>query len=134
MINLGSQLQRYANGVQSRYHNGVNNLARDITEIAKETIRHYIQTTPSGIVEGKPDRIWTGAMLNNADSKATRNAAGFRIEYGWFGFSNPESNGDYVKLQELGGGYVASGMHSFHAVRTSTRELLDDYRDGKYFG
>lgn len=134
LSDLGKQLQTHVNRVERSYRKAIDKVADDITKDSKEIIRDFIRTTPSGIVPGKKDRIWTGYMLNNADSKKTSSGTNYTIEYGWFGFTNPESPGDYVQLQEEGGKYVATGMHSFAAVQNNVRDILLKYQKGAYFG
>lgn len=131
---LGQDIQKFVNNCEAKFYKGVNNLGEDIRFNAVEAIKHTIATTPSGIVPGKPNRIDTGAMHENADAKLTsKGKSGAEIEYGWFGFSNSTNPGDYVKLQELGGGYVDFGMHSFHKVLNDSRVFLDLFAKGDYF-
>lgn len=134
LSNLGKQLNNYVENVERNYRYAVEAMAVDIERDSVEIIKEVIATTPSGIVEGKPDRIWTRAMYDNVKSRMTKVGNNYQIEYGWFGFVNPDSPGDYVKLQELGGGHVATGMHSFASVRSRVRDVLHDYQRGTYFG
>lgn len=133
LSNLAGQLNSFVSGVERSYTNGLDKAASDMQRTAKETIQEYIRNTPSGITPGKKDRIWTGAMLDNADARKTRSGNNYNIEYGWFGFTNPQGRGDYVKMQELGGGHVAFGMHSFAAVQQEIQLILENFREGKYF-
>lgn len=131
---LGQQLNGFVDTVERNFRYAVEAMAYDIERESVEIIREMIRTTPSGIVEGKPNRIWTGAMHDNVKSRLAKAGNNYRIEYGWFGFVNPESPGSYVSLQELGGGHVETGMHSFSAVQRRVRDILYDYQKGTYFG
>lgn len=133
LSNLANQLNNFVSGIERSYNSGLDKAATEIERKAKETIQEYIRNTPSGITPGKKDRIWTGAMLDNANARKSRNGNDYTIEYGWFGFVNPQGRGDYVKLQELGGGHVSFGMHSFAAVQQEVQTILHDFKDGKYF-
>lgn len=131
---LGLDIQKFVTTCETKFHTGVGKLSEDIRHNAVEAIKHAISTTPSGIVPGKPHRIDTGAMYDNVEARLTnKGKAGADIEYGWFGFTNPENPGDYVKLQELGGEYVDFGMHSFHRVLNDSKLFLDLFAKGDYF-
>ncbi len=90
-------------------------------------MRRIIETTPSGIVPGKPDRVWTGKM---------RDAVGYKIEnpkravytlvVGWVG---PRE--DYFKWQDTGnpqrdGQWKIKGMHMIHQGQVYAREGVRD--------
>lgn len=131
--NLGQQLNNHMRDVEKRFNQGVDKLAEEIEFDAKDIIRFSVENTPSGLSPGKKDRVVTGAMRDNADAKVERLANGIKIKYGWFGFTNPENPGDYVKAQELGLGKVEFGMHSFHSVLEATRRNLHKFKAGGYF-
>lgn len=130
MRNLGRRLESHMGEVAQRFNSGVDKLAKDLEKESAEIIKEHVKTTPSGLTPGKDNRIWTGAMHDNAQAKSRKTGSGYDIEYGWFGFKN---GGDYVKDQELGGGDVAFGMHSFSAVLENARDRLHDFQRGKYF-
>lgn len=127
---LGANLRNFVENVDNKFHGGIHRVTADMERQAKDTIQEFVRTTPSGLSPGKPDRIWTGAMHDNADARTRKTGDSYTIEYGWFGGFG---NGDYVKDQELGSGDVAFGMHSFHAVRQRMIDLLHDFGEGKYF-
>lgn len=131
---LGKQLQGFVSNVEMDHRYALEAMATDIERESVEIIQHFIKTTPSGINPSKPDRIMTGAMLDNVKANLSKRGNNYKIEYGWFGFTNSVNPGDYVKAQELGGGIVATGMHSFSAVQRKVRDILHDYQKGKYFG
>jgi len=131
---LGQRLVGFVENVERDHRYAVEAVATDIERESVEIIQEFIKTTASGIVPGKPDRIWSGAVHDHVQARKKRLGNNYTVEYGWFGFNNPWKSGDYVKLQELGGGHVETGMHSFSAVRRRVRDILHDYQKGRYFG
>lgn len=75
-----------------------------------DNIRRTIETTPSGIKEGKPDRIWTGNMHDKVTSDLTTRKGEVTGRYGWLNLSSEEA--DYIHKQEYGGGHVSFGMNA----------------------
>lgn len=66
---------------------------------AAEMIFEIVANTPSGIVPGKPDRIWTGRMQTSGDSLVAGSGGHVHFEFGWLG-ADPEG---YIDIQEHGG-------------------------------
>lgn len=95
-------------------------IMQHVAEDGAEEVRRIIETTPSGIVPGKPDRIWTGQMheavgfdpLRVEDRKVT-------ATFGWVGTVE-----EYYLLQEAGVGYVQTPMHAILGAFIKQREEL----------
>lgn len=76
-------------------------------------IRRSVETTPSGIVPGKPDRIWTGNMRDSVKGEVEVRKDSIKASWGWLDVSSADA--EYIFLQEYGGERVATGMHSLWA-------------------
>lgn len=101
----------------------VKNNLDDFAGRGTEDIRRDIETTPSGIVDGKPNRIWTGNMHDKVDSAVTVDTDKvYEVLYGWPDLTQEER--EYIKLQEYGGEYVAFGMHSLWRSLVRNTEIL----------
>lgn len=72
---------------------------------AAEMIFEIVANTPSGIVPGKPDRIWTGDMQISGDSLVAGSGGHVHFEFGWLR-ADPEG---YISIQEHGGYLPALG-------------------------
>lgn len=65
---------------------------------AADVMQNVIDTTPSGIVAGKPDRNWTGKMRASVAYEIERTARGvYRLRVGWVNQTE-----DYFFWQDTG--------------------------------
>ena len=90
-------------------------------------MRRIIETTPSGIVKGKPDRVWTGKMRDSVAYKIENpKRAVYTLVVGWTNVTE-----DYFLWQDTGnpkreGQWKIKGMHMIHQGQIYAREGLRD--------
>jgi hypothetical protein len=90
-------------------------------------MRRIIETTPSGIVEGKPDRVWTGHMRDEVSYEIQNpKRAVYTLVVGWV-----NDQEDYFKWQDTGnpqraGQWKIKGMHMIHQGSVYAREGVRD--------
>lgn len=97
-------------------------IMQDVTQDGEDDVRVSILTTPSGIVPGKPDRVWTGNMMDKVTTKVETKGSKVIGEYGWLDINDYEE--DYIRGQEYGSQRVAFGMRSLFHSYTVQRERL----------
>lgn len=66
---------------------------------AAEMIFEIVANTPSGIIPGKDNRIWTGQMQMSGDSLVADGDGHVHFEFGWLK-ADPDG---YISIQEHGG-------------------------------
>lgn len=116
-------LRTFLSEVEKDIDREVMDTARRSAEIGAEHIRDAIRTTPSGLVPGKNNRIWTGHMLERVDTQVFKRGDVITVRAGWQNLSRKE---DYFKMQDLGLGPVVFGMHAITgAQRLMEKELKD---------
>lgn len=65
----------------------------------EEMIFDIVANTPSGIVPGKDDRVWTGFMQTHGSGRVSGSNGLIVFEFGWL-----DNDGlDYIAVQEFGG-------------------------------
>lgn len=112
----------------------INNLANMILSKGAKEMQYIISTTPSSIVPGKSNRIYTGAMKDNVSYENMKRAGNGRYDYegsaGWSFFV-----ADYFLVQEYGG--VSSGLRlgdrvitPMHALSKIYYSMLGDLQNG----
>lgn len=99
-------------------------LGLDAGELARDSMRNTIETTPSGLAPGKDNRILTGAMWDAADYSVTQAGYKVRVRHGWL-----RSRKKYFLDQELGTGGVAFGMYG---LTKAQQEAINLIRDRKF--
>jgi len=98
-------------------------LMRDVGEQSVAFMRRIIETTPSGIVEGKPDRVWTGHMRDEVSYKIENpKRAVYTLVVGWV-----KDQEDYFLWQDTGnpkraGQWKIRGMHMIFQGQVFARE------------
>ena len=98
-------------------------LMQQVGEESVNFMRRIIETTPSGIVEGKPDRVWTGHMRDSVSYKIENpKRAVYTLVVGWTG-----TREDYFLWQDTGnpkraGQWKIKGMHMIHQGQLFARE------------
>ena len=98
-------------------------ILNEVGDQSVEMMRRIIETTPSGIVEGKPDRVWTGLMRDSVSYKIENPArAVYRLVVGWVNRQE-----DYFYWQDTGnpkrkGQWKIKGMHMIHQGSVFARE------------
>lgn len=91
-----------------------------VAEDGAEEVRRIIETTPSGIVPDKPDRVWTGQMRDAVGHEAVKTDGNkVTATFGWVGTVE-----EYYLLQEEGLGYVRTPMHAILGAFIQQREEL----------
>lgn len=98
----------------------------DAGEKARDSMRNTIETTPSGLAPGKPNRILTGAMWDAADYSVTQSGYKVRVKHGWL-----RSRKKYFLHQELGTGGVAFGMYGLTKAQQEAIKLIEDRKFDK---
>ena len=93
---------------------------------AQQAMRHVIETTPSDISEGKPDRVDTGYMRDRVDHNTTFRHQRYEVKFGWL-----QSRKKYFLVQDQGGiafgKFQVSGMFALRAgLRAAQRVLEED--------
>lgn len=92
-------------------------------ETGRASMRNTIETTPSGLAPGKPNRILTGHMWDRADYKVTKSGHTVRVQVGWMGQKQAE---DYFTAQEYGLGPVQGAMNSLVKAELEIKRVLKD--------
>ena len=116
-------LRTFLNEVEKDLNKRIMETALQAAETGAEHIRDAIRTTPSGLVPGKSNRIWSGHMLERVDSQVYKRGDTIVARAGW---QNVRSSEKYFKMQDLGLGPVAFGMHAITgAQRLMEKELKD---------
>ena len=116
-------LRTFLNEVEQDLNRKVMETAVQAAEVGAEHIRDAIRTTPSGLVPGKNNRIWTGHMLERVDTQVYKRGDSIIARAGWMNLRKSE---DYFKMQDLGLGPVTFGMHAITgAQRLMEKELKD---------
>lgn len=101
-ITVSSTRKRTGRGIVSASGAGgrsvVENVMRQAGEQSVQVMRTVIETTPSGIVKDKPDRVWTGKMRDSVNYQIVNMARGkYRLRVGWTG-----TREDYFLWQDSG--------------------------------
>lgn len=116
-------LRTFLNEVEQDLNRSVMESARQAAETGANHIREAIRTTPSGLVPGKNNRIWSGHMLERVDTQVYKRGGVIVARAGWMNLRKSE---DYFKMQDLGLGPVAFGMNAITgAQRLMEKELKD---------
>lgn len=121
--NLKTEIQKSTKGREVEVERILDDLGRQ----AADRMQQLIATSPSGIVEGKGDRIQTGTMHDAVDSDPVTKVGNYRgVKFGW---TNEQL--DYFLAQEYGTGDGISRnwnnivpMHALLQVFLETREEL----------
>lgn len=98
-------------------------MMKAIGDESVDFMRRIIETTPSGIVDGKPDRVWTGKMRDAVSYKIENpKRAVYTLIVGWTGTQE-----DYFLWQDTGnpkraGQWKIKGMHMVHQGQVFARE------------
>lgn len=90
-------------------------------EAGRGVIRKTIETTPSGLSPGKPNRILTGHMWDRADYKVTQVGRTVRVQMGWL---NTKGDEKYFRDQEEGLNGVLFGMHALTKAQIEAKRIL----------
>lgn len=94
---LAKKLNNFANGAVPTVQKAVQDFNdHDDTGHPHAIIASIVATTPSGIVEDKPNRIWTGHMFKSGDAKVRAFGDSVAIDFGWFDYK------EYIEWQETG--------------------------------
>lgn len=120
-MNLG--LNRFLNEVEAQFNRDVMASATEAAETGAEYVRTAIRTTPSGLVPGKNNRIWSGHMLERVDTQVFKRGSTITIRAGW---QNVKASESYFKAQDLGLGNVAFGMHAVTGAQRAMEKNLKD--------
>lgn len=93
---------------------------------AQQAMRRVIETTPSDISEGKPDRVDTGYMRDRVDHNTTFRHQRYEVKFGWL-----QSRKKYFLVQDRGGiafgKFQVTGMFALRAgLRAAQRVLEED--------
>ena len=116
-------LRTFLNQVEKQIDRDIIQIATEAAQEGAEHIREAIRTTPSGLVPGKQNRIWSGHMLERVDTQVFKRGSVITVRAGWQTLKRSE---DYFKMQDLGTGPVAFGMHAITgAQRTMEKKLKD---------
>lgn len=97
--------------------------AREAGEAGRDSMRHTIETTPSGLSPGKPNRILTGHMWDRTDYRVTQAGNTTRVQIGWMNVKNAEK---YFEAQEKGLGPVQGAMHALTKAQMEAQRVLKD--------
>lgn len=116
-------LTGFLNEVEKQFNRDVMSTARETAEAGAEHVRNAIRTTPSGLVPGKTNRIWSGHMLERVNTQVFKRGDTITIRAGW---QNVRSSESYFKAQDLGLGNVAFGMHSITGAQRLMEKNLKD--------
>jgi hypothetical protein len=94
--------------IDNDFEKAVDDVTLEAMVAAEREMVRTINETPSALSPGKPNRVWTGAMLAAVDAKVTKRGRKRDVQAGWL--SNQQS---YFIDQENGTGIVpsGSGMH-----------------------
>lgn len=86
----------------------------DVIEEAKEDMVNTVETTPSGLVPGKNNRVWTCNMRDTVETKPVTSGGGIvEGKWGWF---SPEA---YIRYQEYGKAPGRRSIPPMHALLKS---------------
>ena len=123
---IKGSLQRTKDFISSYGAGGKPLVVPMLDEVGEESVQfmqNIIMTTPSGIVEGKPDRYWTGRMYRAVSYKIDNpSRAVYRLVVGWV-----KDQADYFRWQDTGnpqsdGQWKIKGMHMVNQGRVFARE------------
>lgn len=118
---LRSGMLKWLQEIRQDFNDSALELALDAGELARDSMRNTIETTPSGLVPGKNNRILTGAMWDAVDYSVTATGNKFRVKHGWL-----HSRKKYFLAQELGTGPVAFGMYGLTKAQMEAIKLIED--------
>lgn len=118
---LRAGLQNWLKENRQEFNDFALELGLDAGEKARDSMRNTIETTPSGLAPGKPNRILTGAMWDAADYSVTQTGYKVRVKHGWI-----KSRKRYFLDQELGTGGVAFGMYGLTRAQEEAIKLIQD--------
>ena len=94
-------------------------LGLDAGELAMNSMKRTIETTPSGLVPGKGNRILTGYMHDSATYSVTQSGFKVRVKHGWL-----YRRKRYFLDQELGQGAVSFGMFGLTKAQEEAVNLV----------
>lgn len=118
---LRTDLRNWLTENRKEFNDFALELGLDAGELARDSMRNTIETTPSGLAPGKPNRILTGAMWDAADYSVTQSGYKVRVRHGWL-----RSRKRYFLDQELGTGGVAFGMYGLTKAQQEAINLIQD--------
>jgi len=118
---LRADLQNWLKENRQEFNDFALELGLDAGEKARDSMRNTIETTPSGLAPGKPNRILTGAMWDAVDYSVTQTGYKVRVKHGWL-----RSRKRYFMDQELGTGGVAFGMYGITKAQEEAIKLIQD--------
>lgn len=103
----------------------IQGILEDAGQQATRLGREVIQTTPSSIVPGKPDRVYTGLMLNSVNYMITHTGRNrYNLYTGWIG-----GDPGYFQLQDVGGtsdwGIEIEGMFMMDRIKQFVRPYVE---------
>lgn len=96
-------------------------------EDAVEAMRRTIATTPSALVPGKGNRIWTGQMRDEIYYEMSEDKHSVTVTFGWL---HPDFYEDYHLAQEYGLRHVHTGMFALMGAWVEQREEVKTVIDG----
>lgn len=109
-----NRLNAYLTDFGKRTLEQVEEVFEDAAYEGVDDIRTTIETTRSGIVPGKPNRVWTGNMRDSVSYETETSKTSVKASWGWLNIDEEEA--DYIFLQEYGGERVSFGMKAlFHS-------------------
>lgn len=120
-VQLRTDLLKWLKEGRQEFNDFALELGLDAGEKARDSMRNTIETTPSGLAPGKPNRILTGAMWDAADYSVTQAGYKVRVRHGWL-----KSRKRYFLDQELGTGGVAFGMYGLTKAQQEAIKLIED--------
>jgi hypothetical protein len=104
---------------------GTMKVAQEAGRLGRKAIEDTIDSTPSSLSPGKPDRNWTGEMRRSADSDVEMTGDTITVRAGWL--VNQE---EYFLTQERGGvvnGITVTPMRALqNAYWAMTRHLQEN--------
>ena len=107
-------LRTFLNQVEKQIDRDIVQIATEAAQDGAEHIREAIRTQ---------NRIWSGHMLERVDTQVFKRGSVITVRAGW---QNLKRSEDYFKMQDLGTGPVAFGMHAITgAQRTMEKKLKD---------
>lgn len=99
----------------------IERILNDVGESAVSLGQKVIATTPSGLVPGKPNRIWTGRMYQAVEYQVTNSRKNiYNLYAGWLG-----GDPGYFEWQDEGGerfGKEIEGMFMMARIKDFIRE------------
>ena len=122
-----NQLSAFLRRVPKLMPLNVENALRALAESEegpKQAIFDIVASTPSSIVPGKMDRVWTGNMQESGEGRVKSVGERIHFDFGWFDLSDDEY---YIGVQEEGG-YLRDGTEIWpmNALEQIADMLVED--------